>query len=146
MKRTSFLMLLVTVFSASAFAQVTVNVFINGIMGGQYNIRANQVDSGGISYKKSVYKNVDRLSIQIKGKSVDGGYLRKVEVMGDGAIPIFTAAETPGVPGQFILTDKTVLKRLGKGKSIKMYVEKTPANTKSTERVKKVYIGLLTRA
>ena len=146
MKRKSFLLLLITIFSASAFAQVTVNVFINGIMGGQYNIRANQVDSGGISYKKSVYKNVDRLSIQIKGKSVDGGYRRKVEVMGDGATPIFTAAETQGVPGQFILTNKNVLKTLGKGKSIKMYVEKTPANTKSTEGVKKVYIGMLTRA
>ena len=146
MKRISFLMLLLTVFSTSTFAQVTVNVFINGIMGGQYNIRANQVDSGGISYKKSVYKNVDRLSIQIKGKSVDGGYLRKVEVMGDGATPIFTAAETQGVPGQFILTNKNVLKILGKGRSIKMYVEKTPANTKSTEGVKKVYIGMLTRA
>ena len=146
MKRKSFLILLITIFSASAFAQVTVNVFINGIMGGQYNIRANQVDSGGISYKKSVYKNVDRLSVQIKGKSVDGGYLRKVEVMGDGAMPIFTAAETQGAPGQFILTDKNVLKRLGKGKPIKMYVEKTPANTKSTEGVKKIYIGMLTRS
>ena len=146
MKCKSFLLLLLTVFSASTFAQVTVNVFINGIMGGQYNIRANQVDSGGISYKKSVYKNVDRLSIQIKGKSVDGGYLRKAEVMGNDGALVFTVAETPGVPGQFILTDKNVLKRLGKGKSIKMYVEKTPANTKSTERVKKVYIGLLTRA
>ena len=146
MKRKSLLILLLTIFSASAFAQVTVNVFINGIMGGQYNIRANQVDSGGISYKKSVYKNVDRLSVQIKGKSVDGGYLRKVEVMGDGAMPIFTAAETQGAPGQFILTDKNVLKRLGKGKPIKMYVEKTPANTKSTEGVKKIYIGMLTRS
>ena len=145
MKRKSFFILLLTIFSASTFAQVTVNVFINGIMGGQYVIKFNQIDSGGIAYKKSVYKKVDRLSIQIKGKSVDGGYLRKVEVMGDDATPIFVADETAGVPGQFILTDKAILKRLAKGKAITLYVEKTPANTKSMEATRKVYIGKLSR-
>ena len=145
MKRNSFLILLLTVFSTGAFAQVTVDVFINGIKAGQYMIRANQVDSGGLSYKRSVYKNVARLSIQVKGKSVDGGYYRKVEVMGDDAAPIFIASETVGAAGQFVLTDKTVLKRLSKGKALKLYVEKTPANTKSTEGVTKVYIGKLAR-
>ena len=145
MKRKSLLLFLLTFFSAGIFAQVNVDVFINGIMAGQYMIKADQVDGGGISYKRSVYKSVDRLSIQIKGKSVDGGYFRKVQVMGDDATPIFIAAETEGAPGQFVLTDKAVIKRLGKGKPIKLYVEKTPANTKSTEAIKKVYIGMLTR-
>ena len=134
-----------TLMSALAFSQVTVSVFINGIMSGQYNIKANQTDGGGISYKKSVYKSVDRLSLQIKGKSVDGGYIRSVDVMGEGEEPIFTASETQGVPGQFILTDKQVLKFLSKGKPITLYVEKTPANTKSMEPSSKVYIGKLTR-
>ena len=145
MKNRTLLFLLLIFISAGAFSQVTVSVFINGIMGGQYNIKANQTDSGGIAYKKSVYKSVDRLSIQIKGKSVDGGYLRKVEVMGDGTEPIFTAEETQGVAGQFILTNKNVLKLLGKGKPITLYVEKTPANTKSMEPTRKVYIGKLSR-
>ena len=145
MKSKTLLLFLLSILSAGAFSQVSVSVFINGIMGGQYMIKANQTDSGGIAYKKSVYKNVDRLSIQIKGKSVDGGYLRKVEVMGDGTEPIFTAEETQGVPGQFILTDKKVLKLLSKGKAITLYVEKTPANTKSMEPTRKVYIGKLYR-
>ena len=145
MKRKSFLILLFTIFSAGAFAQATVDVFINGLKAGQYIIKANQTDSGGMAYKKSVYKNVDRLSIQIKGKSVDGGYLRKVQVMGDDATPIFIVDETVGAVGQFILSDKAVLKRLSKGKTIKLYVEKTPANTKSKEAVRTVYIGRLTR-
>ncbi len=139
------LLLLLASFSMGAYAQVTVDVFINGIKSGQYTIKANQTDSGGLSYKKSVYKNIDRLSVQIKGKSVDGGYYRKVKVMADNATPLYIASETEGVTGQFILTDKNVLKRLGKGKAITLYVEKTPANTKSTEAVKKVYIGRLTR-
>lgn len=145
MKRTSFLLLFLTIFSVGSFAQTTVDVFINGLKAGQYVIKANQVDSGGLSYKKSVYKNIDRLSIQIKGKSVDGGYLRKVQVMGDDASPIFVAEETVGAAGQFVLTDKAVLKRLSKGKEIKLYVEKTPANTKSKEAVRTVYIGKLSR-
>ena len=144
MKSRLFFILLFTIFSTGTFAQVTVDVFINGIKAGQYTLAANQND-GGISYKKSVYKNVDRISVEIKGKSVDGGYFRKVEVMGDDATPIFIAAETEGAVGQFVLTDKNVLKRLSKGKALKLFVEKTPANTKSTEGVKKVYIGTLSR-
>ena len=145
MKRTSFLILLFTLFSVAAFSQTTVDLFINSLKAGQYVIKVNQTDSGGISYKKSVYKNIDKLSIQIKGKSVDGGYIRKVQVMGDDATPIFIADETPGAVGQFVLTDKAVLKRLSKGKAIKLYVEKTPANTKSKEAVRTIYIGRLSR-
>lgn len=144
MNRKLSLILLFAIFSTGAFAQVTVDVFINGIKAGNYTLKPDQAE-GGISYKKSVYKSVDRLSIQIKGKSVDGGYYRKVNVMGDDAKPLFTAAETEGVVGQFVLTDKAVLKRLAKGKPLKLYVEKTPANTKSTEPVKTVYIGTLSR-
>ena len=145
MKRNSYLLLLFVLFTAATYAQTTVDVFINGIKSGQYSIKANQTDGGGISYKKSVYKDVDRLSVQIKGKSVDGGYYRKVEVRGDDSNPIFIAKETDGIPGQFILTNKKVVKRLGKGKPITLFVEKTPANTKSKEGVTKVYIGKLTR-
>lgn len=145
MKRNSYLLLLFVFFTATTYAQTTVDVFINGIKSGQYSIKANQTEGGGISYKKSVYKDVDRLSVQIKGKSVDGGYYRKVEVRGDDANPIFIAKETDGIPGQFILTNKKVVKRLGKGKPITLFVEKTPANTKSKEGVTKVYIGKLTR-
>lgn len=144
MKSIFFFILLFTIFSAGAFAQVTVDIFINGLKGGQYTLTANQTD-GGISYKKSTYKSVDKLTIQIKGKSVDGGYFRKVEVMGDDATPLFIAPETEGAVGQFVLTNKSVLKRLAKGKALKLYVEKTPANTKSKEAVKKVYIGTLSR-
>ena len=55
------------------------------------------------------------------------------------------ASETVGAAGQFILTDKNIIKSLKNGKPITMYVEKTPANTKSTEAVSKVYLGTLTR-
>ena len=107
-------------------------------------LKANQT-AGGLSYKKSVYKNIDKLIIQIQGKSVDGGYFRKVMVMGDGEEVLLTAPETQGAVGQFELTDKAVIKRLKSGKSVTLYVEKTPANTKSKEAVSKVYLGTLTR-
>ena len=107
-------------------------------------LKANQT-AGGLSYKKSVYKNIDKLIIQIQGKSVDGGYFRKVMEMGDGEEVLLTAPETQGAVGQFELTDKAVIKRLKSGKSVTLYVEKTPANTKSKEAVSKVYLGTLTR-
>jgi len=127
-----------------SFAQTTVNVFINGTLAGQINLKANEA-TGGLSYKKSVYKNIDKLTIEIKGKSVDGGYYRKVMVMGEGETPMLVASETVGVVGQFVLTDKEIIKRLKKGKAITLWVEKTPANTKSKEAVSKVYLGTLTR-
>ena len=65
--------------------------------------------------------------------------------MGDDVTPILIASETVGIRGQFVLTDKNIIKRLKNGKPITMYVEKTPANTKSTEGVSKVYLGTLTR-
>jgi hypothetical protein len=127
-----------------SFAQVTVDVFINGLKAGQIVLKANQA-FGGLSYKKSTYKDIDKLTIQIQGKSVDGGYFRKVHVIGDKAEPMLIADETVGAVGQFVLTDKEVIKRLKKGKPVTLWVEKTPANTKSKEAVSKVYLGTLTR-
>ncbi len=129
---------------AVSFGQCTVDIFINGVKAGQISLKANQT-TGGLSYKKSVYKKIDKLIIQIQGKSVDGGYFRKVMVMGDGNEAMLVAPETVGAVGQFSLTDKAVIKRLKSGKSVTLYVEKTPANTKSTEAVSKVYLGTLTR-
>jgi hypothetical protein len=144
MKKVFLLLILFVSISAVSFSQVTVDVFINGLKAGQIKLKANQA-FGGLSYKKSTYKNIDKLSIQIQGKSVDGGYFRKVHVIGDDVEPIIIAEETVGAVGQFILTDKALIKRLKNGKPVTMYVEKTPANTKSKEAVSKVYLGTLTR-
>ena len=144
MKQKILLILFFAFLSAGSFAQVTIDIFINGTKAGQIVLKANE-NTGGLSYKKKVYRNIDRLSIEIKGKSVDGGYYRKVHVIGDDVAPMLIASETVGVVGQFILTDKAIIKRLKLGKPITMYVEKTPANTKSKEAVTKVYLGTLTR-
>ena len=129
---------------SSTLSQSTVDGFINGNNAGHLVLKANQL-TGGLSYKKSVYKKIDKLSNQISGKSVDGGYYRKVQVIGDDMTPMFIASETVGAAGQFVLKDKEIIKRLKTGKPITLYVEKTPANTKSKEGVKKVYLGTLTR-
>jgi len=144
MKKVFLFIILFIAVGAVSFGQCTVDVFINGVKAGQISLNANET-TGGLSYKKSVYKKIDKLTIQIQGKSVDGGYFRKVMVMGDGEEALFTASETQGAVGQFVLTDKKVIKRLKSGKPITMFVEKTPANTKSDEAVSKVYIGKLTR-
>ena len=145
MKKFFLFFVLFISFAAASVAQCTVDIFINGVKAGQISLKAGQTTGGGLSYKKSVYKSIDKLTIQIQGKSVDGGYFRKVMVMGDGEEALFTSSETQGAVGQFVLTDKAVIKRLKSGKSITMYVEKTPANTKSKEAVSKVYLGTLTR-
>jgi hypothetical protein len=144
MKKIFLSLILFIALGAVSFGQCTVDVFINGVKAGQISLKANQT-TGGLSYKKSVYKNIDKLTIQIQGKSVDGGYLRKVMVMGEGDTPMLVSPETVGAVGQFALTDKAVIKRLKSGKSVTLYVEKTPANTKSKEAVSKVYLGTLTR-
>ena len=145
MKKIFLLLVLFISFAAASVAQCTVDVFINGVKAGQISLKAGQTTGGNLSYKKSVYKSIDKLTIQIQGKSVDGGYFRKVMVMGEGEQTLLTASETQGAVGQFVLTDKAVIKRLKSGKSITIYVEKTPANTKSKEAVSKVYLGTLTR-
>lgn len=144
MKQKIFLILFAAFLSTGSYAQATVDVFINGIKAGQVILKANET-TGSLSYKKSVYKKIDKLSIQIQGKSVDGGYYRKVHVMGDDIAPMLIAPETEGVVGQFILNDKKIINRLKKGKPITLFVEKTPANTKSKEGVTRVYLGKLTR-
>jgi len=144
MKKIFLFIILFVALGTVSYSQATVDVFINGVKAGQISLKANQA-TGGLSYKKSVYKNIDKLVIQIQGKSVDGGYFRKVMVMGDGEEVLLTAPETQGAVGQFALTDKAVIKRLKSGKSVTLYVEKTPANTKSKEAVSMVYLGTLTR-
>lgn len=144
MKKAFLLIVLFVALGSGAIAQCTVDVFINGIKAGQISLKPGQA-YGGLSYKKSTYKNIDKLVIQIQGKSVDGGYYRKVHVMGDDPAPMLIADETVGAAGQFVLTNKDIIKRLKNGKPVTMYVEKTPANTKSKEAVSKVYLGTLTR-
>jgi hypothetical protein len=144
MKKVFLFIVLLVALSTTSIAQCTVDIFINGVKAGQISLKA-KATTGGLSYKKSVYKNIDKLVIQIQGKSVDGGYFRKVMVMGEGEDVLFTASETQGAVGQFELTDKGIIKRLKSGKSVTLYVEKTPANTKSKEAVSKVYLGTLTR-
>ena len=144
MKKVFLSLILFIALGSVSKAQVTVDVFINSVKAGQISLKANQA-FGGLSYKKSTYKNIDKLTIQIQGKSVDGGYYRKVHVIGDDVTPILIADETVGAVGQFILTNKDIIKRLKNGKPITLYGEKTPANTKSTEPVSKVYIGTLTQ-
>ncbi len=144
MKQHILLILIFACLGNGLFAQTTVDIFINGTKAGQISLNADQ-NTGGISYKKSVYKKIDRLTVEIHGKSVDGGYYRKVQVIGDDVAPMLIASETEGAVGQFVLTDSKLIKRLTKGKPITLYVEKTPANTKSTEAVTKVYLGTLTR-
>jgi hypothetical protein len=144
MKKIFLFVILFVALGTVSFAQCTVDVFINGIKAGQISLKAKET-TGGLSYKKSVYKNIDKLVIQIQGKSVDGGYYRKVMVMGEGDEQLLVAPETAGAVGQFELTDKGIIKRLKSGKSVTLYVEKTPANTKSKEAVSKVYLGTLTR-
>jgi hypothetical protein len=145
MKQKIFMLLFFALLTAGTFAQVTVDVFINGTKAGQIVLNTSQT-TGNLSYKKSVYKNIDKLSIQISGKWVDGGYYRKVLVLGDDALtPMLVAPETVGATGQFILTDKEIIKRLKNGKPISLWVEKTPANTKSKEAVRKIFLGTLSR-
>lgn len=145
MKQKLFLLFVTAFIFSASFAQATTDIFINGTLAGKIDLKADQTEGANLSYKKSVYKNIDKLVVQIKGKSVDGGYYRKLIVMGDGNKPLFTADETVGAVGQFIITEDGIAKRLKKGKAISLYVEKTPANTKSTEAVKRVYVGTLTR-
>jgi len=145
MKQKLFLLLISAFFISASFAQAKVNVFINGTLAGQINLLADQTAAANLSYKKSVYKNIDKLSVQVEGKSVDGSYSRKLIVMGDDNTPLLIANETAGIVGQFILTDNGIVKRLKRGKAISLYIEKTPSNIKSKETVKRVYMGTLTR-
>ena len=144
MKLRALLALFLIFFSTGTFAQYTVNIFINGIKSGQYIIKANQAD-GGMFYKKKVYKNMDRLVIEVKGKNIAGStYKKTVDVTDDEQKSIFMAAQTPGIPGQFILTDNAVIKRLGKGKIVKLFLQMEPANPKMMAPAKRVFIGNLT--
>jgi len=145
MKIKLLLIVLAFVFAGQAQAQITVDVFIDGIKSGQYIVPNNAVDSAGIAYKKKDYKKIDRLSIQLSGKGFKKGYLRKVHVNDEKSKEIFSIPETLGADGQFILTDKTVLKKLVSGKPIKLYLDQTPANTLSKEKPSSIYIGTLSR-
>ena len=143
MKLRSFLLLALVCIASCSFAQTTVNVFINGIKSGQYSIKPDQT-KGGIWYKKAVYKTADRLSIQVKGKELRNNiYKRMVDVTDGQDHSLFKADETTGIIGQFILSDKEVLKRLGNGKMVSLYLQMDPANEKSKAPSRRFFIGNL---
>ncbi len=143
MKVRAYLIMLFIFFTTGTFAQFTVNVFINGIKTGQYVIKPEQT-TGGIWYKKKVYKNTERLSIEVKGNDIGiTMYKRLVDVTDENDNSLFNAMETPGVIGQFLLTDKSVLKRLVKGKMVKLYLQMDPANDKSKAPSRRYFIGNL---
>lgn len=144
MKPRSLFVMLLLCFASAIQAQITVNVFINGTRSGQYIIKEDQND-GGIWYKKTVYKNMNRLSIEVKGKMAENDFYKKnVEVTDDKDNPLFTAPETGGVKGQFVLTDKAIKKRLSKGKMIKLYLQMDPSDPRSKAPSRRIFIGNLT--
>jgi hypothetical protein len=144
MKLKSLLIVTLLFFAANTHAQWATSVFLNGIKSGDYNIKEGQTD-GGIWYKKSVYKTMERLSIEVKGKDINNTmYKRTVEVVDDKAKSLLVAPETEGLPGQFVLTDKGIQKRLAKGKMVKLYLQLDPANASSKAPSKRYFIGNLT--
>ena len=144
MKIRSCLALLLVLLATGTFAQCTVNVFINGIKSGQYAVKTGQT-TGGIWYKKKVYKTTERLVIEVKGKIVGNAIYKRVVDVTDGEDnSLFIAPETPGITGQFQLGDKAVLKRLGKGKMVRLFLQLDPANEKSKAPSRRLFIGDLT--
>lgn len=132
-------------FTMFAKAQDSVSVFMNGVLAGQYTIKKDQAEGGGIWYKKSVYKKkMNELTIQVKGKNISGyKYKRRLDVTDETGQSLFIANETPGIPGQFEIPDKNVKKRLTKGKSIKFYLAMEPANDKMLLKSQRLYMGIL---
>ena len=119
--------ILLAIFCAITFltkAQINVNVFINGTKAGAYTVTIDDVDDEGIGYKKKVFKKTDKLTVELSGKSLQKGYFRKVQVIGDGDKDkvLETFDETQGAVGQFVLTNDAVFKRLSKGNAIKLYL------------------------
>ena len=144
MKLRSTLILLLIFSATGTYAQDTVNVFINNLKAGQYIIKANQED-GGIWYKKKVYKNMGRLAIEVKGQYIGSNiYKRVVDVTDDKENSLFKAPESPGIFGQFMLTEKSVIKRLSMGKMVKLYLQMDPANDMMKAPSRRIFIGNLT--
>ncbi len=147
MKKKVLLLITFCVIILSINAQIKVNVFINGIKAGAYAVKIDDVDDEGISYKKKVFKNADKLTVELSGKSLLKRHTRKVQVVGDGDKDkvIETFNETVGAEGQFVLTNNTIFNRLSKGNAIKLYLLMTPVNTKSKMPSKKIFIGTISR-
>ena len=81
----------------------------------------------------------------MKGKDLNNNaYKRMVDVTDEGDNSIYVAPETPSIKGQFLLSDKAVLKRLSKGKMIRLYLQMEPVNDKSKMPSRKLFIGNLT--
>jgi len=144
MKLRSLVAMLLIFFAATTKAQITVDIFINGIKSGQYIVKDGDMEAG-MWYKKAVYRSMNKLSIQVKAKSIKSDtYRRSVEAVDDASNSLVLAPETAGVLGNFDLTDRAVLKRLGKGKIVKLYLQMDPANPSSKAPSKRIFIGNLT--
>ena len=144
MKLRSLIAILLIFFAATSNAQITVDVFINGIKSGQYIVKDGDAEAG-IWYKKAVYKSMDKFSIQVKAKIIKSdAYKRSVEAVDDASNSLMLSQETPGVLGQFDLSDKAIRKRLGKGKIVKLYLQMDPASPSSKAPSKRIFIGNLT--
>ena len=144
MKLRSLIAILLIFFAATTKAQITVDIFINGIKSGQYIVKDGQTDAG-IWYKKAVYKSMNKFTIEVKGKIIKSeAYRRSVEAVDDASNSLLLSPETPGILGHFDLSDKVVRKRLGKGKVVKLYLQMNPANPTSKIPSKRIFIGNLT--
>ena len=82
------------------------------------------------------------LSVELKGKKVyNAMYKRSIDMVDDLDNPLLLAPETPGIVGQFKLTNKTIFKRLASGKMVKLYLQMDPANEDSKAPSKRFFIG-----
>lgn len=145
MKIKSLFVLFLILSSTILFAQnTTVKVFIDGSNVGQYTIKNRQTD-GGVSFKKSTYKKLDDLVIEVKGNKLKSAkyYKRSVDITDTDGSSLFVAEEALGLKGRFVLTDRSVLRKLSKGKVIKLYLQLNPITYQSKVSSERIYIGSL---
>ena len=76
MKKIFLFIVLFVAFGTASLAQCTVDIFINGVKAGQISLKANQ-EFGGLSYKKSTYRHIDKLTFRYRANLLMAGITEK---------------------------------------------------------------------
>jgi len=118
----------------------TVSIWVNTKQTGEYLVKKAE-DNIDLVIKKPGVQNINRLALMVKGPSVGGTiYKRSLQLSDDATKDI---AETKDKPGHFNIFLPAVIKKLGAGEKIPVYLMLSPANDMMMISSKRIFLGNL---
>ena len=129
-RKIKIIVLILSLWSFKAIAQEhdVVNVLINNKSVGKLSV--NSSTPIAIEAKRSKYKTVKKVALDFNQFESAAAYKKSLEITDGSEKPIYSIEESATKPGYYILTSSSILKKMLKENTLKVFLLQNPRNNR----------------